>query len=163
MMPLRSISLLASAVILGGGLVAVGLGGCSLGETVAQDCDPSAAPDTPNACYEVSACDDGNGGLDTAQDGCCAACAVLTYEKCKGAQIDVLEEICGINKPGDSACCAAATSELAACETGAKVDCDPSTQHNPEMVTSATTGSGAGGSGVGASGVGGADSGSGGA
>jgi hypothetical protein len=116
----------------------------------------------------VSACDDGNGGLDTAQDGCCAACAVLTYEKCKGAQIDVLEEICGINKPGDSACCASATSELAACETGAKVDCDPSTQHNPEMVTSATTGSGAGGSGaggsgVGASGVGGADSGSGGA
>ncbi len=158
MMPLRFISLLASAVILGGGLVVVGLGGCSLGETVAQDCDPNAAPDSPNACYEVSACDDGKGGLDTGQDGCCAACAILTYEKCVGTQIDVLEEFCGINKPGDTACCSAATSELAACETGAKVDCDPSTQHSPVMATSATTGSGAGGSGAG-----GADSGSGGA
>jgi len=154
----RFITFVVPGALLGGGLLSMCLGACSLGETDAQDCDPNAAPNSANACTEVARCDDGNGGIDTSADGCCAECAVLTYEKCVGKQISVLEEFCGINKPGDPSCCTVATLELTACETGGKVDCDPSTQHNPgnsNATAAGSGGNGAGGSAAGGSAMGG--------
>ena len=90
-----------------------------------------------NACQQVSACDDGNGYVNSAVDGCCEECAVRTYESCVGKNISILSDFCGVNKPGNAECCARATAEQTSCEAGVKVDCGPTTAHSTEPTTGA--------------------------
>jgi hypothetical protein len=150
----RSLARFAAAALALGSFALGSLTSCSLGETVSQSCDPEAPADAANACYLASTCDDGHGGIDSTQAGCCDECAVRTYERCVGKQIAVLSDFCGVNKDV-SACCTAATSELASCQAGVTVDCDPATTHGDgSSVSSSASGGGAGGGGGGGGGGG---------
>ena len=89
---------------------------CSLGTAVTPDCDPAAAPNSENACADVSFCDSGNGMIDPARTGCCEAYAQRTYEQCVGNFVSDLGEMC--SPTSTESCCVTASAEQQNCEAG---------------------------------------------
>lgn len=128
-------------------------GACSFGDAVTPNCDPTAAPNTANACDQVSECDDGNGYV-LASNSCCLAFANTVYEKCMGEFLPQppapaeKDYSTGCDSPSDNkqkACCDASDADRQTCLDGAL---------NPTATSSSAGGSG--GEGTGGEGTGGA-------
>ncbi|MBW2454295.1 MAG: hypothetical protein JRI68_07285 [Deltaproteobacteria bacterium] len=127
------------AVVMAGGAAWLA---CSLGSGVSPDCDPNAAPNSPDACHQVSACDDGQGN-PIKSDECCGQVADRAYKICEGTD-DVAWSSCPAGSTTD--CCGEAQIAFDIC-----------------MSQQGTGGSGGGGgSGGSSSGTGGATGGAGG-
>lgn len=93
---------------------------CSLGDGVTRTCDPDATPDQSDACFQVAACDTGNGGVK-AEEGCCVQAGNHEYGFCEGKDIEGdYRDICvpgGATPP--SGCCNPAQNIFDLCMAGA--------------------------------------------
>jgi len=120
---------------------------CSLGDGVSPDCDPDAAPSSPEACHQVTACDDGQGN-PIKSDECCGQVADRAYKICEGS-----DDVSWTSCPAGSTdgCCGEAQIAFDVCMTPAGTG------------GSGSTGGATGGSGGATGGSGGATGGSGGA
>lgn len=109
------------SIVLGllAGAVPMGVVACSLGEGVTPTCNPDLPPDDPNACFQVAACDNGNGGVK-AEEGCCVEAGNQQYGVCNMADIaGDFRDLCvpGGNPP-PSGCCTSAQTTFDQCMAG---------------------------------------------
>lgn len=139
---------LKASVIIGalvGTLLPTAFIACSLGEGVTPKCDPDASPDQENACFQVSSCDNGNGGVKP-EESCCIEAGNQEYAVCDGKDVgeDVdFRDLCVPGMGEVSGCCNPAQQTFDFCMAGS-------------LSTSSSTGGGGGAGGAGGNAAGGA-------
>ncbi len=78
---------LAAAALVVASASALVLGACSFGEGFDAECDATAAPGEPDACQQITACDDGNGWI-LPEPACCTELINREFTRCTGTVAD---------------------------------------------------------------------------